>query len=141
MSGLGRLLGWVATLAVVATIVAALWVVGSPIEARKKSADETRIQNLSEIENAVRGYRLSKHKLPATLRDVKENSYLSDSSLKDPASGEDYEYRPLGDSFQLCATFETEGKGSSGSYYDYNKEFSKHPVGHYCFTLPAKSAP
>jgi len=138
-----RAIGWLLSLIVVVAVIAAFLVVGSPMEARKQSADAQRVSDLASIVQMVREYRIQNHKLPERLTDCV--SYpTQEGVLNDPQTGKPYEYRALpGDKFELCATFETDTtkKPVEPNYgYGASQEVSnRHPIGRVCQTYPAKS--
>ena len=137
-----KIMGWGATLIVGTALVIAFWVVGSPVYARKENADRQRISDLGSIAGSVRSYYKDKKVLPASLNEIHPSQFGPDSTYKDPVTGKPFEYARLDkDHFSLCATFETDTTKSTEQGYDYygTKEFLRHPVGRYCFTLPTYS--
>ena len=134
-----RVMGWAATVVVGTALVVAFWVVGSPMRARKESADRDRVSDLSSIAGSIRSYYQDKKTLPASLAEVQHRQDLDDV-YKDPISGLPYEYSRIDkDHFSLCATFETDTTQSKDRDYYGSREFAKHPAGRYCFTLPTFS--
>ncbi|MBI4094696.1 MAG: hypothetical protein HY435_00695 [Candidatus Liptonbacteria bacterium] len=86
-------------------MIGAFFVVGSPKEARLVRADETRVNNLSQIQWEVVNYWQSKEKLPDTLASLRDD-IRGFMPPQDPETGAGYEYRTTGRlSFELCATF------------------------------------
>ena len=140
-----RVIGWFAALVVLVVIFIGFLLVGSPLEARKRTADGERISDLQELAQRIRTYYSSHAKLPAGLRDLS-----LPSSLRTDPSGMPYEYRVMDKSkFELCTTFETDaskeqdGQDRQGWYYgNYSgttPEFDLHRAGHFCASLPAKA--
>lgn len=121
------ILGW---------IIAGFFLVGTPKTQRALRMDETRTQNLSEIQYQIMSYWQQTESLPASLGDVeKRNGYVLP---KDPLSAESYEYRPTeGLSFELCANFEKDSRDEGASravvpYAPLTEDWS-HGVGRTCF--------
>ena len=134
-----RIIGWVLSLTVIAALTATMVVVGSPLQARKRHADEQRSDDLSNIVRMVRAYYTSHNKLPTTLKECE--SYGYPRSLTDAETGTPYEYRPVAkDRFEICAVFETDTlkQPQRGYYGDWSEEVYHHSKGRVCFTLPAK---
>jgi hypothetical protein len=95
------------TVLVLAAIVWAFYVMGSPFAQRVLRLDQRRVDDLQSIQWQVINYWQQKQKLPATLSDL-TNPISSYAIPTDPEyqKGNIYEYAVLGDKkFQLCATF------------------------------------
>ncbi|HYE59629.1 MAG TPA: hypothetical protein VEA18_00390 [Candidatus Kapabacteria bacterium] len=94
-------------LVVVSVIIGSLFFIGSPKEERMRRFDETRVQDLSNLQWQIVEYWQAKKKLPAEL------SVLNDPLRNiivptDPETQVAYGYEPKGDlTFALCATFAT----------------------------------
>ncbi len=105
-----RVIRWAFCAAVVAAIVAGLYVSGSPATRRRYALDERRVNSLSQISYAIDTYAQQHNALPEQLENVaQEQPYLS-IELRDPATSVIYEYRTTGTSttstYELCATFD-----------------------------------
>ncbi|MBV9159059.1 MAG: hypothetical protein JO019_00475 [Candidatus Kaiserbacteria bacterium] len=134
-----RYVGYAAGLAVVLTVVGGFLIIGSPAQARLYRFDEQRVSDLSQIQYQIVNYWQQKLKLPQNLADL--NDPLSGVVIpKDPQTGAAYEYRVVKApySFELCATFATDGAamnavamptGPAGSL----DETWQHGSGHTCF--------
>lgn len=98
---------------VVVTIVAGFFVIGTPGTARQARIDQERVYDLQSLQSQVVYYYQQKERLPQNLAEL--NDPLSYYSVPmDPESGSPYEYRRINTlSFELCATFATESKGTS----------------------------
>lgn len=138
--------GWVAALCVLAAIVAGLWVVGSPSQARKEKADERRVEDLEQLAQVARGYFVNYHALPkdqATLYAEASSGY--GGQMLDPVTGKQYGYRVKDKAtFELSATFETDrSKDEKPRYYGFPEElpFWRHNAGHQWFAVKAKPPP
>lgn len=140
-----RVIGWVLSLVVIGIVVGTMVMVGSPMEARRQSADAQRASDLSSIAQMVRSYRVDHHKLPEKLTDCisypNQNGFLSD-----PVTDKPYEYRVLpGEWFELCAVFETDTTKKpvvpyySSGFAGEQERADRHPIGRICITYPGKS--
>lgn len=124
-----RGMGWLAVLAVIATIAVSLWIVGSPAQARKAAADRARASSLQSLQNQVISYYESHKGLPQKLDDLD----ASNSDLLDPVTKRPYEYKILGPRrYRFCAVFETDTQQEKTGSWD---RFSSHPKGRFCIDL------
>jgi len=125
---------------IVALIVYAFVVFGSPATIRKLRTDDIRIQHLQSIQYQILNYREQKGVLPSKLSDL--NDSLSGFSVPvDPETGAEYVFSTKGPlSFKLCADFSLETP--SGSNTDTSYEYTmrgiqggswKHTSGDSCF--------
>jgi len=94
---------------VLALIIWAFCVMGSPFQQRQLRLDDRRLQDLQNIQWQVISYYQQKEKLPETLKDM-ANPLSGNSLPVDPEfeKGKEYEYNVLdakGLTFELCATF------------------------------------
>ncbi len=83
---LGRRLAIVASIVVLATVVASVWVTGSPSAQREARIDERRVSDLEHIRDAVRSYTQQHGALPADLAELKIQPGIS-LSTDDPVTG------------------------------------------------------
>lgn len=115
------------TAIVIAAIIAALVLIGSPSEQRKLRFDEHRVQDLIIIESEVRHYWTTHDELPTGLGSlVRPGVRLPD----DPQTGKPYEYKALGDMrYELCARFETDTSDAP----PWQGPAWRHGVGRTCF--------
>ena len=129
-----RLAGGLATVAVVAAVVAGLYVLGTPSEERVFRLDERRVRDLSALAGAVDVYWTRYQRLPDSLDDLRNQ--MGATVSPDAGSGSAYEYRVLdgGMAYELCATFEraSGGEGRAGS-----DGFWSHRAGRQCFRRDA----
>lgn len=108
---------WIVVVAVIATVMYAFFLVGSPSQQRAIQFDQRRISDLQQISYAVLTYWDTRGRLPKSLEEIKNDKiepaiYLP--SVQDPRTGEPYEYRVLGEkTYELCAVFETESSSTS----------------------------
>lgn len=125
---------------VLATIVGAFFLVGSPAKNRSLRMDSQRVGDLQNIQWQIINYWQTKQVMPANLEMTKDP--ISGYNLPtDPVSGEAYEYKVLGPrSFELCATFELASLKIEGAktvpvdYYGYPDENWQHEAGRTCFS-------
>ncbi|MFA5050494.1 MAG: DUF5671 domain-containing protein [Patescibacteria group bacterium] len=109
-SKLPKILAWVISGVVLASIVWGFFIIGTPAVQRDRRFDEQRISNLQEIQDRIVNYWMQKEKLPQTLGEL-EDSISGFVVPKDPESAALYEYNitsPL--SFELCANFTISSK-------------------------------
>lgn len=134
-------------LAVVAVVVAGLWLAGSPAQERARRLDASRVSSLQSIANAVDNYYNTKNVLPPdldTLSKARETYYLP--GITDPETGEPYEYIIRGtDAYDLCATFSTDTMDKealpSEPYERWEGRFWEHRVGRTCFNITVQKVP
>jgi len=132
----GAVLLAVATAVVVASIIAAVVMVGGPETGRLERLDERRVDDLRAVVKAVDRFWTDQERLPASLQELGEDPRARIDYL-DPDSGEPYEYRVLeGRSYELCAVFEQESPSPRRGLVD----FWSHGVGRRCFELTARSS-
>ncbi|MDO8231741.1 MAG: DUF5671 domain-containing protein [bacterium] len=130
----------VAMLAVV-VIVSGFFIVGTPQQARLARMDMQRISALQNIQDRVVSYWQAKRALPAGLSDL-ENAIQYGPLPTDPQTDAPYAYNATGAlTFKLCATFATQGSGTSYPYYGEPvsmgikevKSNWQHAAGEVCF--------
>jgi hypothetical protein len=138
-----RMYAYVVAAVILAAIVSAFFVVGSPNAERVRKMDSMRVDNLMQIQNYVTDSYMAKGTIPASLDQL--NDPLRGVSIpKDPKTEASYEYVVKGPlSFDLCANFDLEAKAGDGASdirvssapYPMKGGVSwEHPAGHYCFT-------
>jgi len=138
-----RNFGYAVSAIVLASIIAAFFLVGSPTSARLQKQDIQRISDMSMLQSYIVNYWQAKNALPAALSDL--NDALRGVSVpKDPA-GNDYGYAVKGPLiFDICATFDTKGDSQSQgpSSIAYPASYGllggldvnwAHPAGYHCF--------
>lgn len=128
------------SLFVLASIVFAFVIVGSPKTQRLRRIDSQKVSDLQNIQWQIINYWQQKTKLPASLDDLKDP--LSGFVLPQDPEGKIYSYEVVGKySFILCADFNLDasaqiGKGNIKSVpapYDYQSENWSHGIGNQCF--------
>ena len=117
-----KILAWILSFAVLASIVWGFFIIGTPAEQRDRRFDEERVGNLQVLQSQIINYWTQKEALPAGLDDL-EDSISGFVPPKDPETDLPYEYYVIGDlSFELCATFKTSSYESSRQNWEYNAE-------------------
>jgi hypothetical protein len=134
--------GATAAIMAVVTFVIGIAFVGSPVSARLRKLDKQRITDIDEIRAAAERYALGPperraddeppvivHPIPATLEELARVAVEDRPSIVDPATGEPYGWRVLGESsFEVCATFDTPRSATFDVSWN-------HPAGRACFTF------
>ena len=129
----GRWIAIVAGIVVLATVVAAIVVMGPPSQQRLQRLDERRIADLGRIQLAVQSYRNMHDGLPVSLAALAEKPGMR-LSIVDPASGEPYGYEPTGDSgYRLCARFATDTANAMDAAQTWPPGGWDHAAGRQCF--------
>ncbi|MBI5705757.1 MAG: hypothetical protein HZC36_02085 [Armatimonadetes bacterium] len=139
-------MSWLVVLGVLAAIIAGLWVVGSPSQARMEKADERRVEDLQQLVQVARGYFVNHHTLPRDQAKLyAEASSGYGGQMADPVTGKQYGYRVKDSAtFELSAEFETDrSKDERPRYYGYSGDlpFWRHKKGLQWFAVKAKAPP
>lgn len=126
------------TIAVVAAVIYAIFLVGSPGEQRALQMDQRRISDLQQISFAIDAYWQQNEELPQSFEDLANGNYHV-SSIQDPETGERYEYRIIGErTYELCAMF---NRASGDQRVPTAQPFSdtawEHGAGRECFQREA----
>jgi hypothetical protein len=149
----------IASAVVIISLVAGLFIIGSPASQRKLRDDMARANQLQSIQWDVVNRYQQTGKLPLTLDELVDPLYPQGKDrFLDPKTEQPYEYRTIASttpSFELCATFELDsksdeykGRGGYGmgggimpsfptrdSYYPPEMiESFEHTAGRNCFT-------
>ncbi len=95
------------------SIIAGFFIVGTPAQARLARFDDQKVIDLQSIQWQVVNYWQAKQKLPVALADL--NDPIKNWMVPtDPQEGNSYTYKATGKlSFQLCATFNAQTRGSA----------------------------
>lgn len=125
------------TLAVVAAVIAGLFLAGSPEKERIRLADEQRINDLQQISYAMDVFWNAEGILPASLPELAKHQNVFVQRIQDPQTGEPYPYRATSErTYELCAVFTT------SSFIDPNQppqppleRFWQHEAGQTCYSL------
>ncbi|HEY4583795.1 MAG TPA: DUF5671 domain-containing protein, partial [Lysobacter sp.] len=123
-----------AGLAVAASLVAAIAVIGSPATQRTQRFDERRVQGLQQVASEVERYAASERRLPAGLDALGRWSPGDGRRWNDPQNGRRFEYHVLdARRYELCAVFA--GPSPAGDGAPSFDEW-RHPAGRHCFMRP-----
>lgn len=134
--------GAVATALALATLAGGLVLVGSPVSEYLRKLDGQRVADLRGIRAAVERYSLGPparrahdappvmvNPIPATLDELAKVAVDDRPTVVDPATGEPYGWRVLGESaFEVCASFDAPRDEP------FDVEWN-HPAGRACFTF------
>jgi hypothetical protein len=133
--------GYFVTTIVFISIIAAFFLVGSPVTARLQKQDAQRISDLSMLQGDIVNYWQAKNALPPELSNL--NDALRGVSVPKDPSGKDYGYAVKGPlTFNICSTFDTAGDSQSAYGIAYPASYGilsgpdvnwTHPAGYYCF--------
>ena len=125
--------------AVVLTVAAALYLLGSPQEERVRRLDDRRVQDLRQIAETTNLYWTRHGRVPASIAELSEESGVI-VSARDPSTGEPYGYRTVSDkSFELCAVFERDSADARST--GPASSFWSHGPGRRCFNLTVREVP
>ena len=98
---------WVTSAVILAVVVGAFFIVGSPMKARLAQFDQQRVNDLQNLQYQVVNYWQKKGELPKTVSDL--NDSISGYFVpNDPESNQPYEYiikDSVNLTFELCAVF------------------------------------
>lgn len=142
--------GVFALLVVLVSLVVSFFFVETPMQARNRKHDQALTGNFDQIDSSLNSYYTENKKLPASLAVlINEKRYLTDSAIKDPATGLPIEYKVLSDKkYQLCAIFLSLTIGVNPNI-DYTVARWPHKDGKQCLdqqifqgdSVPGKTAP
>ena len=141
--GTSQIVGWVAGIFVLATIVSGFFIIGSPMSQRLVRFDDQKINNLSEIQSQIVWFWQQKKRLPKDLSEL-EDPLVGYTVPKDAQTDNAYVYKIKGNMiFELCATFNLPNDNKSVEraypvYSDYSGGFVnatwEHEAGEKCFS-------
>jgi hypothetical protein len=114
-----RIAAWASSLVVAATVLAGLWLGGSPDGERLRRLDERRVQDLQQIARTLEGRARREGALPETPAALVDGLRL-DGLPTDPVSGRPYRYERLApDRFRLCADFAARSSDGPDTFWDH----------------------
>lgn len=132
---------------VVTAVITGLFMLGPPVEERRRKLDARRVADLRGAARAVDRYWTTRYALPPSLEALSEERDIS-LSLLDPETGQPYQYRVLeGDAYELCANFsqdDLEDKRTTLSPAIGSERFSPfwaHGAGRHCYRLEPQKQP
>ncbi len=134
----GKAVLGIATAAVVAVLVAAFTMMGSPALQREVAIDRHRVSDLQRLQAAVERWHRERGTLPATLDELRAQPGL-DLPGGDPVTGIPYVYRAhAGGLYELCAHFATDTADARGNGLRPPGDDWAHGIGESCFRRQAK---
>ena len=131
---LGRWLAIIASVVVLATIVASVIVTGLPSEQREKNLDARRVADLVGLDDAVQRHFRDQDALPGSLTVLADKPGVS-LAIIDPVTGVPYDFEPSGPrAYRLCAIFTTDtGVTRAAAGYGASASDWAHGRGRRCF--------
>jgi len=137
---LGRRLAIAASVVMLATVVASVWVTGSPSAQRESRIDERRVKDLDAIMDAIRSHTQEQGALPPSLAVLGSQPGIR-LSIADPVTGAPYEYAATGArTYRLCARFSTDTALQAPNDYPSSDAHWAHGIGRHCFDRTAATA-
>jgi hypothetical protein len=130
---IGRWVLVAAGIVVIATIVAAISVMGLPSAQRDQQLDQRRVQDLRRIVEAVDSYVATRRSLPPNLQALASQPGRS-LSIVDPVDGSPYAYEVIdARAFRLCAAFATDTAAYRQDDGPWLEDRWLHGAGRQCF--------
>jgi len=134
----GRWLAVAAGVVVVATVVAAIVVMGSPSVQRAAKLDNRRVRDLDRIVDVIGHYVEREHSLPPDLATLAREPGRR-LAIADPVDGSPYAYEITGArTFRLCAVFTTDTARAPEGSERWRGEEWNHGTGRQCFDRKVK---
>lgn len=132
----GRSLAIVASVVVVATIVASVIVTGTPAQQREVHLDAQRVIDLQKIGEAIDRHVEQAGALPASLAELAATPGVR-LAIVDPVTASPYDFQATsGRTYRLCASFTTDtAKTPAPAGYGYGHDDTEwaHGAGRRCF--------
>ena len=132
-SPLPKIMGLISLVVIIISFIGTLFIMESPMEAKRKAFDRTRANDLQTIKYTIDDYYREYQKLPASLEELKNTR---SATINDPKASRIYEYQITGqNAYRLCAEFDTDNKTigeKDAEYYMMGGEFL-HSAGRNCF--------
>lgn len=122
-------------LVVLAALVSAFVFVESPRTTREIKQDMALLSKFDKIDSAINAFVNDEKKLPASLDELrKKQDYILESDLKNPADGQNFDYKASGKStYEICSTFFRSNKDMQDSSYNgYLNSRWPHDAGKQC---------
>lgn len=136
---LGRWLAIAASVVVVATLVGAVWVMGSPSAQREANLDGRRVDDLNRIERLIDDHLSTHDALPVDLATLAEQPGRR-LSIVDPVNETPYVYEITGArSYRLCAVFGTDTAKTASTAGPWRADEWTHGKGRHCFDRKVNS--
>jgi len=138
----GRWLAIVASVVVVATIVASVIVTGTPAQQREVNLDAQRVIDLQKIGEAIDRRIEQTGAMPASLAELAATPGLR-LAIADPVTASPYDFQATSArTYRLCATFTTDTAKTPAPAdhgYGYDDTEWAHGRGRRCFDRTAKN--
>ena len=141
-SAMAKYIAGICAAVVLAALIGAFFIIGSPANARLAQIDQQRVSDLQSIQYQIVNYWQQKGVLPNTLADLND-SISGYSAPMDPATKASYEYIVENSAtlnFQLCATFSLNSSVSGARtapvpamYSNGISQVWDHSAGRVCF--------
>lgn len=132
---LGRWLAIVASVVVLATVIASVLVTGTPAMQREMKLDARRVDDLRSLETEIQRHVLQKGALPASLAALADRPGVG-LAIVDPVTRQPYEFMPIDTrAYHLCAAFSTDTAETRST--ERETEWA-HGTGRVCFERKAK---
>lgn len=124
---------YISMVVVLVALVAALFFIESPTQARNRLRDNQLINKFDQIDSAINSYYAENKKLPQSLDVlVREKRVIDENEIKDPVSGEKIGYKPGNEKiYELCGNFLSSNKEDPNPYY---KSRWQHDIGNQCIS-------
>jgi len=147
-----RLLVWSAVILVAVSVIAGLYLAGSPGKERSRKFDQQRTEGLRQMADVIDQFYVRTGKLPADVAAIEKMGggpeyYIG--SIRDPQTSAYYEYSPTSaTNYTLCATFDQPSDSTDQTAAPYAvpiksiygpRDFT-HASGRVCFNLNAEDA-
>ena len=134
-----QVFGWAAVTVAVATVVAAIWIAGTPAEVRARKADGQRVDDLVAIREALERHYKDSGSLPESLQDVEFRSRPDPDHPvpEDPVTFQPYGYERTGKTaYRLTAIFQTDPIGRRiTTESDWQYPFTRYQRGENTFDI------
>jgi hypothetical protein len=117
-------------------LIAGFFFIDSPMTVRLQKYDQSIVNKLNQIDNAVNAYYGETGKLPENLSVLLNGGssyYVIESDLTDPGTGKIFEYKvDAKDAYEFCTTFKTENKSQTKDKTIYVDTRWLHDAGYQC---------
>ncbi|MEK7069521.1 MAG: DUF5671 domain-containing protein [Patescibacteria group bacterium] len=121
-----KLVAWVVSFGVLASIVGGFFIMGSPAVLRMKKFDERRVGDLQNIQYQIVNFYQRKGDLPTNIEDVKDPLSGFGNIPNDPETNVSYDYKKIGKlEFELCAIFGLDNNNNNNSNVSGKNAISK----------------
>jgi hypothetical protein len=139
-----RMVAWAASAVVLAAVIVALGLLGSPGTARRRALDRMRVENLRTISGMVDTFWTTRHRPPRDLAELWASTRpdFRSAPVSDPETRRPYTYSVVDSThYRLCAVFLTSARldpETFGPMADTTFAPTLHGPGPSCFTLEVR---